>query len=218
MRILERTPENVVSAAADIRGGKLVVWPSPVWYGLATNALDPEAVRRVYQAKGRPAGEALLVLTLGAQDAERYGVLNEVARRLIAEFWPGFLGVVVPKRGAVPDHVTAGGNTVLLAQLDDLGHELPALAGVPVVSTSANRSGQPPAIDMEEVRAFARAAGSPIDTAIAGPLSPMNRATTIVDTTVSPPAILRRGVVHERSVQRVLPDVVLQDRSAEREP
>ncbi len=211
MRILERTPENVASAAADIRAGKLVVWPSPVWYGLATNALDAQAVRRVYRAKGRSGSEALLVLALGLQDAERFGVLNDAARRLIECFWPGFLGVVVAKRDAVPDHVTAGRGTVLLAQLDDLGHELPARAGVPVVSTSANLSGTPPAIDMEEVRAFARDAGEPIDTVIAGPLSPMNRATTIVDTTVSPPAILRRGVVHERSVQKVLPDVVVRE-------
>jgi L-threonylcarbamoyladenylate synthase len=209
MRILERTPENVASAAADIRDGKLVVWPSPVWYGLATNALDPGAVRRIYQAKGRASTEALLVLALGLEDAERFGVLNEVARMLIRQFWPGFLGVVVPKREAVPDHVTAGRDTVLLAQLDDLGHELPARAGVPVVSTSANQSGRPPAIDMEEVLAFARDAGSPIDTVIAGPLSPLNRATTIVDTTLSPPVILRRGIVHERSVQRVVPDVVI---------
>jgi L-threonylcarbamoyladenylate synthase len=211
MRYLKWTPENVDRAAADIREGKLVVWPSPVWYGLATNGLDSVAVKRIYKAKRRAPTEALLILALGIQDAEYYGEVNGVARKLIDELWPGYVGIIVRKRREnVPDHITAGKDTVLLAQLDELGHDLPAKAGVPVVSTSANLSGTPPCLDMDDVRAFVEGAGEEIDTIIEGPLSPLNRPTTIVDTTVSPPTILRLGVVHERAIQKIVPDVVVQ--------
>lgn len=213
MEILKQTPEGIDKAARYIREGRLVVWPSPVWYGLCTNALDEDAVRRVYAAKRRDPTEALLVLALDRDDASRYGELNETASRLVEAFWPGFLGVIVKKNPeTVPDHVTAGKDTVLLASLDELGYELPVRAGVPVVSSSANISGTEPAISLDEAQRFAERAGAEIDAIIEGPLSPINRPTTIVDTTQSPPVIIRTGVVHERSVRVICPDVVVQER------
>jgi L-threonylcarbamoyladenylate synthase len=210
MEVIPKTPEGIERAAAYIREGKLVVWPSPVWYGLCTTALDPVAVKRVYAAKRRAATEALLVLAIDKDDAARYGEINDVARTLIDAYWPGFLGVIVRKKpNVIPDFVTAGKDTVLLACLDDLGYDLPVKAGVPVVSSSANVSGTPPALDMDDVRSFAERAGDQIDAVIEGPLSPINRATTIVDTLATPPTIIRTGVVHENSVRKLLPDLVV---------
>ncbi|HEX6501120.1 MAG TPA: L-threonylcarbamoyladenylate synthase [Micromonosporaceae bacterium] len=210
MEVIPKTPEGIEKAAAYIRAGKLVVWPSPVWYGLCTNALDPVAIKRVYAAKRRAPTEALLVLAIDKADAERYGEINPIARKLVDAYWPGFLGVIVRKKpGVIPDFVTSGKDTVLLACLDDLGYELPVKAGVPVVSSSANVSGTPPALDMDDVRSFAERAGDKIDAVIEGPLSPINMATTIVDTLASPPTIIRTGVVHENSIRKLLPDVVV---------
>lgn len=210
MEVIPHTPDGIAKAGEYIRSGRLVVWPSPVWYGLCTTALDPVAIKRVYAAKRRAPTEALLVLAKDIEDAERYGDLNKTARLLAETYWPGFLGVIVKKRpGVIADYVTAGKDTVLIACLSELGYDLPEAAGVPVVSSSANVSGTPPALDMADVEAFADRAGDRIDAVIEGPLSPINRATTIVDTTVVPPAIIRTGVVHELSVRKLLPDVIV---------
>lgn len=214
MEIVKNNPTGIKKAAQYIREGKLVVWPSIVWYGLCTNAYNPESVERVYRAKRRDPQEALLMLTLGIDDARRYGKLNDIVLRLIECFWPGFLGVIVEKNPeTVPDFVTAGKDSVLLASLDGLGHDLPYLAGVPVVSSSCNISGTPPAISMDEVIEFIRNAGEHIDIVIDGPISPINRPTTIVDTTVTPPKIIRKGVVHERSIQKVVPEITIEERT-----
>lgn len=91
MDILQNTPAGIEQACNALRAGKLVIWPSPLWYGLSTSALDPAAVSRLYRAKRRDAREALLLLTQGAEDADRYGQITPVAARLIEVFWPGFL-------------------------------------------------------------------------------------------------------------------------------
>ncbi len=107
MEIIPNTPQGIDRAALYIRSGKLLVWPSPPSYALSVNGLDPHAVRSLYAAKWRAPAQALVILALGVSDAERYGDLNPVARRLAAEYWPGYLAVIVKRRPAsVPDFVT----------------------------------------------------------------------------------------------------------------
>lgn len=210
MEIIPNTPEGVDKAAGMLRTGKLLAWPSPLWWGLSANALDEDAVRRLYAAKRRAAGEPLITLTTDVADARRYGELNPVASTLVDAFWPGYLGVIVRRRPAtIPDFVTAGRDTVLLACLPGLGHELPIKAGVPVVASSANVSGTPPALDLDDVLDFVDRAGATVDAVLDGPVSPFNRPTTIVDTTVTPPTITRVGVAHPDSVRKLLPDVTV---------
>jgi L-threonylcarbamoyladenylate synthase len=105
--------------------------------------------------------------------AERYGWINPVAAQLIEAFWPGFLGVIVEKRASVPDIVTAGRETVLLACIPDLGYALARGADGPIVASSANRTGTPPALDMTDVYAFAQQADEPIDAVIEGGNHPL---------------------------------------------
>ena len=154
MDIVQQTPTGLEQACDALRRGKLVVWPSPLWYGLSASAFDTEAVRRLYRAKRRNPQKALLVLIQGMEDAERYGHLNPVARQLVEVFWPGYLGIIVEKKAVVSDTITAGRPTVLLACLPDLGHALPCGVDGPVVASSANRAGMPPALDMHDVRVF----------------------------------------------------------------
>ncbi len=212
MDILPNTSAGITRACDALRAGKLVVWPSPLWYGLSTTALDPAAVRRLYRAKKRDAREALLLLTQGAEDAERYGHINPVVAQLIEAFWPGFLGVIVQKKANVPDVVTAGKETVLLACLPDVGYALARGAGGPVVASSANLAGTPPALDMADVYTFAQQTDEPIDAVIEGGISPWNRPTTIVDTYVTPPIIVRTGIVAEQAIRKVLSDVLVRER------
>lgn len=212
MEILPHTPEGIEKAAQYLRKGKLLVWPSPLWYGLSASAFDPVAIRRVYAAKKRSPAEALIMPVLDIEDARRYGQMNPVAERLAEAYWPGLLGVIVRKLpGVVPDFVTSRRDTVLLVSLPDLGHRLTQLAGVPIVASSANVSGTKAALDLAGAKEFAANAGDTIDAILDGPPPPFNNSTTTVDTTVTPPRITRVGVVHPESIATVLPDVVVTD-------
>ena len=210
MEIIPNTWDGVRKAADYLSAGKLVAWPSPLWWGLSANALDEDAIDRLYTAKYRPRNQAFITLVTSVGNAQQYGELNPVASTLVDAFWPGYVGVIVRKRpGVIPDFVTPGRNTVLLACIPDLGHDLPVLAGGPIVATSANITGAAPALELDDVLAFARKAGAPIDAALDGPVSMFNRPTTTVDTTSTPPRITRVGVAHPDSIRRLLPDVTI---------
>src|SRR5689334_20857352 len=106
-------PAAVSRAAALLRAGRLVAFPTETVYGLGANALDPAAVRGVFGAKGRPATNPLIVHVADpALVANVASGWPETARRLAAKFWPGPITIVVPKKSGVPDEVTAGGPTV----------------------------------------------------------------------------------------------------------
>src|SRR5437764_10304111 len=106
-------PEVIGRAAALLRGGGLVAFPTETVYGLGANALDPAAVGRLFAAKGRPAQNPLIVhVAEAAQARELAADWPDAAARLAAHFWPGPLTLVVRKREIVPDAVTAGGPTV----------------------------------------------------------------------------------------------------------
>src|SRR5512142_694117 len=115
LRVDPRNPDpSTIRRAADvIRRGGLVAFPTETVYGLGAHALDPTAVERIYDAKGRPSYNPIIVHVAGverAQDVVREW--NDVADRLARAFWPGPMTLVLPKRAAVPDAVTAGLPTV----------------------------------------------------------------------------------------------------------
>jgi L-threonylcarbamoyladenylate synthase len=132
---------TVERAAALIRAGKLVAFPTETVYGLGANALDAAAVERIYQAKGRPRESPLIVHVDSVEMAK--GLASrwpEAAQILVDRYWPGPLTLVLPKRAGVPDIVTAGLNTVgLRMPAHPLALELIHLAGVPIAAPSANR-------------------------------------------------------------------------------
>jgi L-threonylcarbamoyladenylate synthase len=135
------TRDDILRAAELIRRGKLVAFPTETVYGLGANALDAEAVSRIFTAKGRPATSPLIVHVASAEMARQIAAAwPEQAAALAARFWPGPLTIVLPKRPEVPDVVTAG--------LPTAGIRMPAhpvalalieAAGVPVAAPSANR-------------------------------------------------------------------------------
>src|SRR5919201_965679 len=115
LRVDPSAPEGdaIARAAAVLRGGGLVAFPTETVYGLGANALDAAAVGRIFAAKGRPANNPLIV-HVGEAAAARHvaAAWPEAAERLAARFWPGPLTLVLPRREVVPDAVTAGGATV----------------------------------------------------------------------------------------------------------
>jgi L-threonylcarbamoyladenylate synthase len=132
---------SVERAAALIRAGKLVAFPTETVYGLGANALDPAAVERIFTAKGRPRTSPLIVhvdsIEMARSLAARW---PPAAETLARRYWPGPLTLVVPKRAQIPDIVTAGLPTVgLRMPAHPLALELIRAAGVPIAGPSANR-------------------------------------------------------------------------------
>ena len=143
--LLPATPAGLRRAAAALLRGEPVAFPTETVYGLGANALDVAAVRRIFEEKGRPDDNPLIVHVTGLAMLRRLvRELPPEARALAARFWPGPLTIVLPKRKTVPDAVTAGLPTVAVRVPDHpVALALIAAAGVPVAAPSANRSGRP---------------------------------------------------------------------------
>lgn len=141
-----RSPEAarlaIVRAAEVLRGGGLVSFPTETVYGLGANALDPEAVARIFVAKGRPSNNPLIVHVTTLEEAHELVAAWPDEADLLARFWPGPLTLVLPRSPMVPDIITAGGPTVAVRiPATPLARELIRAAGVPLAAPSANRSG-----------------------------------------------------------------------------
>lgn len=132
-KILEATKENIQQAAEVLKKGGLVAFPTETVYGLGANALDEEAVQKVYAAKGRPSDNPMIVHIARASDiGQLTGMLSPVIVALIDNFWPGPLTLVVKKRPEVPETTTGGLETVAVRMPDStVARELIRLAGFP---------------------------------------------------------------------------------------
>jgi len=185
-------PEVVARCAALLAEGKLLVFPTETLYALGGRAQDPAAARRVREAKGRPAGQPLpLVAADIAQARSLAAHWPALADRLAAAFWPGPLTVVVSAAEGLPPEVTAGTGTVAVRVPGiPLALALCAAAG-PLVSTSANRTGERgPLTCADAVRGVGEAAALALDGGPGGPV-----ASTIVDATGTEPILVRAGAV-----------------------
>ena len=144
--LLSVTPEAIQRAGALIRTGQLVGFPTETVYGLGANALDADAVRRIFEAKGRP-GDNPLIAHISAVSQLRPLIAAEpsaAARKLMDACWPGPMTLIFPKSEIVPDAVTAGLDTVAVRlPAHPAARALIDTAGVPIAAPSANRSGRP---------------------------------------------------------------------------
>jgi L-threonylcarbamoyladenylate synthase len=196
----------ISGAAGALRAGGLVVLPTDTVYGLAAALDRPEAIARVFVAKGRPADLALPVLISEASAMERLAVdVPLAARGLTAEFWPGALTVVLPRSDLVPDEVTAGRATVGLRLPDcELARRIIAACGGALAVTSANISGADAPRTVAQMPDGLRAQVALIvDTGEC----PGGVPSTVVDLSVAPPRILREGAIPRQRIMRVLAQV-----------
>lgn len=200
--------EAIREAAALLRNGELVAFPTETVYGLGADATNDDAVGRIFTAKGRPADNPLIVHVadkgqLSAVVAE----VSEVARRLIDRFWPGPLTLVLPHRGTVSARVTCGLPTVAVRMpAHPVARALIAAAGVPVAAPSANRSGKPSPTTAAHV--LADLAGRIAGVVDGGPTS-VGVESTVLDLTTPVPTILRPGGVTQEELAAVVGEVAL---------
>jgi L-threonylcarbamoyladenylate synthase len=210
--LLPPTPAALRRAAAALKRGEPVAFPTETVYGLGANALDPEAVRRIFEAKGRPDDNPLIVHVTGLPMARK--LVREIppeARALAARFWPGPLTIVLPKRRSVPDIVTAGLSTVAVRVPDHpVALALIEAAGVPIAAPSANRSGRP-----SPTRAAHVAADFPGLLVLDGGPARHGLESTVV-ALGDPPRILRLGAIPFGEVRAVLPGLVVATKAQSR--
>lgn len=196
--------ECVFEAAAVLRGGGCVVYPTDTLYGLGANALDAVAVDRVWRVKNRSGQKPLPAAVRDVAMAREVAVLSSVAEAFLRRVWPGAVTAVVRKRSRVPDILTAGFPTVGLRQP---GGEFIRLLlgelGFPVTSTSANLSGEAGIWASDELREQLRRLPLAPDLVVdAGDLTP-SLPSTVVDITGRELRILRAGPVGEAELSRI---------------
>ena len=184
-----------------LQGGVVAV-PTDTLYGLAADVLNEAALSKVFDIKGRPADLALPVLV---GDWEQVGMVavveNDAVEELVAEFWPGSLTVVLPKRAGLSPVVTGGRDTVAVRMPEHwVPLNLAANLGSPISGTSANRSGEPDLKSLDELK---KILGDRVDAIIEAGPSPGGMQSTIVDMTGSSPVLIREGATSFDEVLRV---------------
>ena len=198
------TPEEIGEAVQILREGMVVAFPTETVYGLGANALDPEAVKSIFRAKGRPQDNPLIIHFANAQQVEEF--VQEVppqALLLMERFWPGPLTLVLKKTEQVPDIVTAGLDTVAVRVPDHpVALELLRLTGFPLAAPSANRSGRPSPTRAEHVLADL---GGLIPAVLDGGETGWGLESTVLDCTVTPFRLLRPGGVTLEELRDLVP-------------
>ncbi len=201
-------PEAIARAADVLQRGGLVAFPTETVYGLGADALRPEAVARIFAAKGRPSYNPLIVHVADAADARRLArEWPEEAERLAAAFWPGPLTLVLPKAEGVPDEVTAGLPSVALrVPAHPVARALLRAAGVPVAAPSANRSTEVSPTTAEHVE---RSLGDRVELVLDGGPTPVGIESTVVSLAAGVPTLLRPGTVSVEALRAVLGTVAV---------
>ncbi len=199
-------PDDIARAAECLRRGGLVAFPTETVYGLGVHALDRDAVRKLFDAKGRPADDPLIVhVAEFAQIASLVTALPEHAAALAVRFWPGPLTLILPRASSVPLEVTAGLQTVAIRiPAHPVARALLAAAAVPVAAPSANLFSRPSPTRASHV---VEDLDGRIDMVIDGGATDVGVESTVLDLTVNPPQLLRPGAITLEALQDVLPAV-----------
>lgn len=175
-----------------IRSGGLVAFPTETVYGLGANALDAEAVKKIFIAKGRPQDNPLIVHISDFDELDAL-VTNvpAIAKKLMENFWPGPMTIILNKKPIIPDVTSAGLKSVGIRMPSNvIAREIIKVAGVPIAAPSANISGRPSPTDVQ--RCIEDLSGK-IQCIVGGEVSEIGVESTIIDCTVVPPCVLRPG-------------------------
>ena len=199
--------EKLIRAAAFLREGGLVAFPTETVYGLGGNALLPEASKHIYAAKGRPSDNPLIVHVADMESLRP--LVKEIpamARILAAKFWPGPLTMIMEKSPKVPYETTGGLETVAIRMPSDkAAMELIKLSGVPVAAPSANTSGRPSPTTALHVK---EDLDGKIDAIVDGGPTGIGVESTIVDVSGEEPVLLRPGAITLEMLENCLKEAV----------
>lgn len=195
--------EQLHKVANLLKAGKTVVFPTETVYGLGANALDPEAAKKIYEAKGRPSDNPLIVHISKKEDVDFLaGNISQDAKLLMEAFWPGPLTLILDKSDNVPIETTGGLMTVAIRMPSNpIARKLIDLAGVPIAAPSANISGRP---SITSSKYLVEELCERVDAIIISEDSEIGLESTVIDMTASTPVILRPGKIGKTEIEKIL--------------
>ena len=197
----------IEEAGKVIRNGGTVAFPTETVYGVGANALDDEAVRKIFIAKGRPQDNPLIIHVSTKEISELVKDVPEVAQKIIDKFWPGPLTVILEKKDIIPNVTSANLNTIGIRMPNsEIALKLIELAERPIAAPSANISGRP---SPTEVERCVEDLNGRVDYIIGGESSDIGVESTIVDCTVNPPLVLRPGGITLEMLKEINPEIEL---------
>lgn len=206
LQVNSQQPEVVpIQIAADvIRRGGLVAFPTETVYGLGANALNADAIARIYDAKQRPANDPLIVHISDVAQLDRLAInIPAQARQLAQAFWPGALTLVLQRAAHVPPSIATGRETVAVRMpAHPVARALIAAAGTPIAAPSANTFSRPSATTAQHV--LDDLAGR-VDVVLDGGEATIGLESTVIDMTQTPPVILRPGGILMDDIRRIVP-------------
>lgn len=202
---LTNSEQDISTAAAILREGGLVAIPTETVYGLAANALDGKAVRRIFEAKGRPMDNPLIVHVADVSDIARLRLVSQFpdkAQRLADAFWPGPLTIIMKKGRAIPDEVSAGLNTVAIRiPSHPDARRLMQISGLALAAPSANTSGKP---SPTAARHVADDMDGRIEAILDGGRCTVGVESTVITLADAVPRILRPGIITREEIEAVI--------------
>lgn len=202
--------KNEIKKQAEIlKKGNTVIFPTETVYGLGADALNGEAVKKIFLAKGRPQDNPLIIHVSSKKIEKFVKDVPPVAEKLMDKFWPGPMTIILNKKDIVPDETSAGLSTIGVRMPNsEIALKLIEAAGVPIAAPSANISGRPSPTDVE--RCIEDLDGK-IDYILGGERSDIGVESTIVDCTVNPPMVLRPGGITLEMLRTVDENIVIDE-------
>ena len=202
---LTNAQEDIAAASAILKDGGLVAVPTETVYGLAADALNGDAVRRIFEAKGRPMDNPLIVHVAGFSDIARLHLVSEIpekAVKLAQAFWPGPLTIIMKKGPVIPDEVSAGLDTVAVRiPSHPDAHALLKVSGLALAAPSANTSGKPSPTTAQHV---IHDMDGRIDAVLDGGACAVGVESTVITLVTDIPRILRPGIITREELEAVI--------------
>ena len=216
-RIILPVTDGISEAGSILRAGGLVAFPTETVYGLGANALDATATRRIYEAKGRPSDNPMIVhvASIDMLNSVAWGVTDE-QKALMSKLWPGPITFVLRKNTGVPEVTTGGLDTVAVRWPSRReAAEIIVAVGVPIAAPSANLSGKPSPTTFEDV---AEDMDGRIDAIVKGERTAIGIESTVLDLTSEVPTILRPGFITKSQIEEAVDGEVQYDPSLFKKP
>jgi L-threonylcarbamoyladenylate synthase len=213
------TADTIREAAAALKAGHLVAFPTETVYGLGADARNPEAVKRIYEVKGRPSDHPLIVHISSINQLEKWATeIPEYAIDLARAFWPGPMTLILKRTEMARDFITGGQETVGLRVPSDpvalaLIQEFEKISESAIAAPSANRFGQVSPTSSADVKEELSEYLSSSDLVLDGGRSLIGIESTIIDCTSSTPVILRSGFITKEEIESILEDIGVEQAS-----